>query len=151
MSANAELRHRPAVIGIQSVKVLPRGEVDPLASLPPAIPVSHAAIAHLSNHRVILIGIEAPIEFAGRRIERNYSKLRRRREQLTVHYDRIAFHFRARKGIAAIERPRNLKLRDILAIDLFQARVVNVVRSASIAGPAASILGWLSTGMGCTA
>src|SRR5262249_1421372 len=70
-------------------------------------------------------------QFSARGVEHDHSQLRRGRVHQAVNGDRIALRLGAWNFIARIEPPRDFESMDVIAGDLIQRRIVNVVWPAA--------------------
>src|SRR5579862_7024286 len=80
------------------------------------------------------IRIEAPDFAASLGIQRDYTQLRRSGIEHAIHNDGIALHLRILESVMRVIGPRHLKMPDVIAIDLLQLGITDVVRAA-INGP----------------
>ena len=89
-----------------------------------------AAMAIAPLWLVALIGVETPDFTPGLGIERDHAQLGRGGIEDAIDDDGIALHLRIFEGVVRVVRPDNLKAGDVIAIDLLQLGIADVIRAA---------------------
>src|SRR4030095_3995141 len=125
----AEARRRLSGFRVERIEPMPKPEEYSLISA--VFPIHHASVAHLAQRPPALVRVEAPDQFPVPGVERDHAQLRRGRVHYAVNDDRIALHLGAGKLIARIEPPGDFELMDVVAGDLIQRRIVNILRPAA--------------------
>ncbi len=94
----------------------------------------HAAVSESRGRRRAAAWIELPDLASRGRVHGDHLERRRRRVEHAVDDDRVALHLRGLERIVRVVRPRGLQLRDVVAVDLRERGIADVV-DAAVDGP----------------
>ena len=154
LAAGAERRHRQPGPGVEADQAMPGVQEDAqgAAVAPGSDAAMDEALAAGRLARLVRLRIERPELLAGRRLERDHAVVRRAHVEHAVDHQRRVLE-RARKGaelllgfLAGLPLPGHLELRDVLAGDAGQRRVLPAAGIAAVDRPLTRLLAGAQAG-----